>query len=62
MKPKQLDTVSDDDKILLACQEWTAVHGSEPFIDPIEALDSRVKRWRELLRDKYNFNKTRRND
>jgi hypothetical protein len=54
--------VSDDDKILLACQEWTAVHGSEPFIDPIEALDSRVKRWRELLREKYNFNKTRRND
>lgn len=62
MKPKQPDTVSDDDKILLACQEWTAVHGSEPFIDPIEALDSRVKRWRELLREKYNFNKTRRND
>ena len=59
MKERTPDTVSDDDKILLACQEWTLVHGSEPFIDPIEAMDSRVKRWREILRNRYNFNKTR---
>ena len=58
MKPKEHE-VSDDECIILACQEWTLVHGSEPFIDPMEALDPRVRRWREILREKYNFNKTR---
>ena len=56
---RKRDEVSEDEKILLACQEWTAVHGDEPFLDPAELIDPRVREWREILRRKFNFNKTR---
>ena len=58
-KEKQL---TDDEKILLACQEWAVVHGDEPFLDPAELIDPRVATWRQILRDKFNFNKSRSND
>ena len=32
----------------------------EPFIDPEELADPRLHQWREILRNKYNFNKRRR--
>ena len=51
--------ISEDDKILFACQEWTAIHGDDPFLDPIEYIDPRVRKWREILRNRYNFNKSR---
>jgi hypothetical protein len=35
--------------------EWNT---DEPFIDPDEYLDPRVHQWREILRRRYNFNKT----
>ena len=56
---RKRDEVSEDEKILLACQEWSVVHGDEPFLDPVELIDQRVVRWREILRRKFNFNKTR---
>ena len=31
----------------------------EPFLDPIELQDPRVRMWREILRQRYNFNKSR---
>jgi hypothetical protein len=43
----------------LAVDEWVAVHEDEPFIDPIELTDMRVAQWREILRQRYNFNKSR---
>jgi hypothetical protein len=55
---RKRDEVSEDEKILLVCQEWTAVHGDEPFLDPVELIDQRVREWREILRRRYNFNKT----
>jgi hypothetical protein len=55
---RKRDEVSEGEKILLACQEWTAVHGDEPFLDPVELIDQRVREWREILRRRYNFNKT----
>jgi hypothetical protein len=58
---RKRDEVSEDEKILLACQEWTAVHGDEPFLDPAELIDPRVREWRDILRRKYNFNKSRNN-
>ncbi len=58
---RKRDEVSADEKILLACQEWTAVHGDEPFLDPAELIDPRVAKWRDILRRKYNFNKSRNN-
>lgn len=51
----KLKEVSDDEKILLACQEWTVEHDNDPFIDPLEAIDTRVAEWREILRQRYNF-------
>jgi hypothetical protein len=30
----------------------------EPFLDPDEYLDPRVHQWRDILRRRYNFNKT----
>ena len=38
------------------------VHDDLPFIDPIELMDERVAMWRDILRRKYNFNKTRNHD
>ena len=30
-------------------------HSDEPFLDPIEMADPRVRMWREILRQRYNF-------
>ena len=56
------ETVSDrkveqteEEKIIYACQEWSVVHGDEPFLDPDELIDHRVRRWRQILREKFNF-------
>ena len=35
--------------------EWNT---DEPFLDPEEYLDPRVRKWREIFRQRYNFNKT----
>ena len=32
----------------------------EPFLDPEELRDPRVRMWREILRQRYNFNKRKR--
>ena len=34
----------------------------EPFLDPIELQDPRVRMWREILRQRYNFNKRKHNE
>ena len=56
------ETVSDrkveqteEEKIIYACQEWAVVRGDEPFLDPDELIDHRVRRWRQILREKFNF-------
>ena len=38
----------------LGLVEWNS---QEPFIDPLEAMDPKVREWREILRRKFNFNK-----
>ena len=50
---------SEDEKILLACKEWTLKHCDEPFLDPLEATDPQTREWRNILRQNFNFNKTR---
>ncbi len=30
-------------------------HSDEPFLDPVEMTDPRVRMWREILRQRYNF-------
>ena len=34
-------------------------YSEEPFVDPEELADFRVAKWRDILRQRYNFNKTR---
>lgn len=34
-------------------------HSDEPFLDPEELRDPRIRMWREILRQRYNFNKSR---
>ena len=36
--------------------EWNT---DEPFLDPLEQIDPRVREWREILRRRYNFNKSK---
>ena len=38
------------------------VDPDQPFLDPEELADPRLRLWRETLRQRYNFNKTRNND
>ena len=62
--PQKPDGISDEEwtehlKTLAAIHEWTEVHGDEPFLDPLEQIDPRVREWRQILRDKFNFNKRR---
>ena len=48
------------DTIQRAIDEWKLVHpNDEPFLDEIEMADPRVRMWREILRQRYNFNKSR---
>lgn len=48
------------DTIQRAIDEWKLAHpNDEPFLDEIEMADPRVRMWREILRQRYNFNKSR---
>ena len=41
--------------IMRAIREWNLEHAEdEPFLDPIELQDPRVREWRETLRKRYN--------
>jgi hypothetical protein len=39
--------------------EGTVMHSEEPWLDPDEMADPRLRLWRETLRQRYNFNKKR---
>lgn len=54
-EPKSNDTVSVAG-IDCVPVEW---NNDEPFLDPEEYIDPRVREWREILRNKFNFNKSR---
>ena len=48
------------DTIQRAIDEWKLAHpNDEPFLDEIEMADPRVRMWRDTLRQRYNFEKTR---
>ena len=60
------DGVTDEEwlehsAIMQAIQTWKLEYAEdEPFLDPIELQDPRVRMWREILRQRYNFNKRKR--
>lgn len=39
---------------------WSVGNSDEPFLDPEELADPRIRMWRETLRQRYNFNKRQR--
>jgi hypothetical protein len=48
--------------IMQAIQTWKLEHvgeEDEPFLDPEELRDPRVREWRKKIRQAYNFNKSR---
>lgn len=58
-KPENIDEppVKNDSKNKdMGLVEWP---NDDPFIDPIELMDERVHMWREILRRRYNFNKSK---
>ena len=55
---QKADVPTDLDNIKV----WVETHGDEPFIDPEELANSRVAMWREIIRRRYNFNKTKNNE
>ena len=51
---------TSDQLIQRAIDEWKLAHpNDEPFLDEIEMADPRVRMWRDTLRQRYNFAKTR---
>ena len=63
-KPRDVeDKATEKHEPVKVCDIITQVVTSdEPFIDSIELQDPRVRQWREILRQRYNFNKRKRND
>ena len=48
--------------ILKQISDYELIHPQdEPFLDPEELRDPRLHQWREVLRQRYNFNKTKNN-
>ena len=46
----------------LEMEPYDDPYKDEPFLDPEELADPRIREWRQILRDRYNFNKRRYND
>jgi hypothetical protein len=61
--PPKPDNVTDEEwqqhlDIMHQLGVWKVEHPDDaPFIDPVELQDPRVRMWREILRQQYNFNK-----
>jgi hypothetical protein len=53
--------LTEEQQEMLGVKEWAAVHEGEAFLDPLEVQDVRVREWREVLRERYNFNKSKGN-
>ena len=51
--------ITEEQMEMLGIKEWAAAHPDEPIIDPAEPQDPRVRGWRETLRQRYNFNKSK---
>jgi hypothetical protein len=65
--PKPADVLPEEWRehkaIMQAIQTWKLEYAEdEPFLDPDELRDPRVRMWREILRQRYNFNKRKNNE
>lgn len=55
-KPREVKPDDKHEPVLIGDIVTHIVDDGEPFLDPIELQDPRVHRWREILRQRYNFN------
>ena len=53
-KPREIKK-EESSEVTGASQVETHWNSDEPFLDPIEMQDPRVREWREILRQRYNF-------
>jgi hypothetical protein len=66
--PPKPDGISDEEwrkhlEIMRQIGNYELAHpNDEPFLDVEELRDPRLHQWRETLRQRYNFNKTKRNE
>lgn len=51
-------SISPEQQELIDTLGWAEVHGYEPLIDQDEMADPELRRIREIIRQKYNFNKS----
>ena len=59
-KPRPNERTHEPVKIgNIIAEVWNS---DEPFLDPEEMRDPRLRMWRETLRQRYNFNKSRHNE
>ena len=66
--PPKPEGVTDEEwaehlAILKQISDYDIIHPQdEPILDPEELRDPRLHQWRETLKQRYNFNKTKRNE
>ena len=58
-KPREIQQEEKHEPVLVGDIITEIWHSDEPFIDPVELTDIRVGQWREILRQTYNFNKSK---
>jgi hypothetical protein len=59
--PRKAEPDENREPVLIGDIVTQRVTNDEPFIDPDEMQDPRVRMWRDTFRRKFNFNKTRNN-
>ena len=61
-KPREIQQEEKHEPVLVGDIITEIWHSDEPFIDPVELTDIRVGQWREILRQRYNFNKSKKHE
>jgi hypothetical protein len=61
-KPREIQQEEKSEPVLVGDIVTHIVTNDEPFIDPEELADPRLHLWREILRQTYNFNKSKKHE
>jgi hypothetical protein len=58
-KPRKAEPDVKHEPVLIGDIVTEVWNSDEPFLDPDEMNDPRMRLWRETLRKRYNFNKSK---
>ena len=61
-KPREIQQEEKNEPVLVGDIITQVVTSDEPFLDPEEMRDPRIREWREILRQRYNFNKSKKHE